>query len=440
MTQRRIVITGLGAISPLGIGVEQLWDSLSKGICGIDTIKAFDPVGFNCQLAGEAPDFKIQKHLPKFHRKAAKLMCRDIQLAIIAANEAIQSSGLVTKCTDPENVNIEPARTAINIGAGVICCDLLELSPAVAKSITDNKFDTKKWGQDGLNALTPLWLLKYLPNMPACHIAIIHDIQGPNNSITCAEAGAHLAISEAAEIIARGSADVALTGGCDAKVNPIMMIRQCLIGRTTSENNDAPETALRPFDADAKGSVFGEGSGMVVLEELQHAKKRGANIYAELVGIGASNNINPEYEHLEPDGKGVRYAIENALDDAGITPDQLDLIIPHGLGILADDLAEAAGIQNALGDAANNIPVWPTKGMLSTTGSASGALDLIAAVKAIKEGSIGPAKNCDNIARGCSLNIINKSRQKNIRYALCCSYTFGGQSAALIIKNLNGEI
>lgn len=437
MTQRRVVITGLGAISPLGIGTEQLWHGLSQGTCAIDTIKAFDPVGFTCKLAGEVPEFKIQKHLPKFHRKAAKLMCRDIQLAVIAANEAFQSSGLITKCIDPDNVNIEPTRTAINIGAGVICCDIVELSPAVAQSITDGKFDINKWGKQGLDALTPLWLLKYLPNMPACHIAIIHDIQGPNNSITSAEAGAHLAIEEAADVIIRGDADVALAGGCDAKVNPIMMLRQCLLKRTTSENNDDPESALRPFDAEAKGSVFGEGSGMVILEEYEHAKQRDAKIYAELVGVGSSNNINPAYEHLEPDGKGIQFAIENALVAAAIKPDQLDLIIPHGLGIPEDDRAEAQALKNVLGSAVDNIAVWPTKSMLSTCGAAGGALDVIAAAKAIEQSSIGPAKN---YASNCGLNISTEAQKKNIRYALCSSYTFGGQTAALILKNLDGEI
>jgi 3-oxoacyl-[acyl-carrier-protein] synthase II len=439
MTQRRIVITGLGAISPLGIGTETLWQGLSQGTCGIDTIKAFDPVGFTCKLAGQVPEFKIQKHLPKFHRKAAKLMCRDIQLAVIAANEAFQSSGLITRAIDPDNVNIDPARTAINIGAGVICCDIVELSPAVAQSITNGKFDINKWGQQGLDALTPLWLLKYLPNMPACHIAIIHDIQGPNNSITSAEAAAHLAVGEAADVIARGDADVALAGGCDAKVNPIMMLRQCLLKRTTSENNDDPESALRPFDADAKGSVFGEGSGMVILEEFERAKQRNAKIYAELVGVGSSNNINPAYEHLEPDGKAIRFAIENALDNAAIRPDQLDLIIPHGLGIPADDRAEAEAIKNALGNAVDKIAVWPTKSMLSATGAAGGALDLIAAAKAIDQSRIGPAKNYKNKARGCDLNISPQAQKKNIRYALCSSYTFGGQTAALILKNTDGK-
>jgi len=435
----RVVITGLGAVSPLGLTASDMWSGLCAGRCGIGTITAFDPVGFSCKLAGQVPEYKIQQYVPKTYRKATKLMSRDIELAVIAANEAITSSGLVTKAIDPENVNIDPQRVAINLGAGLISCDLVELAPAVAASITDGKFDTHKWGKDGLELITPLWLLKYLPNMLACHIGIIHDIQGPSNSITCAEASSHLAIAEASQIIARGGSDIALSGGAEAKVNPIIMIRQCLLKRATSENNDDPTSACRPFDSDAKGSVFGEAAGIVILENLQNAQRRNAKIYAEVVGVGHSNNINPAYEYLEPDGKGIRIAIEKAIADAQIQPEDLGLIIPHGTGIADDDLAEATAIQAALGNAVTKVPVWPTKSMLSNTGAAAGALDVIAAVCAMKEGKIPAAKNCDRKADNCNLNINRKPQQTKIRYVLCCSYTYGGQAAAAVLKNIEGE-
>jgi 3-oxoacyl-[acyl-carrier-protein] synthase II len=285
-----------------------------------------------------------------------------------------------------------------------------------------------------------LWLLKYLPNMLACHIGIIHDIEGPSNSVTCAEASAHLAIGEAAQIISRGDSDVALAGGAEAKVNPIVMIRQCLLKRATSGNNDDPESACRPFDADARGSVFGEGAGIVILESLERAKSRGARIYAEVIGLGSSNSINPQYEHLEPDGKGVQIAIEKAIADAEIQPEDLDLIVPHGTGIPCDDMAEARAIGAVLGEAATEAAVWPTKSMLSNTGAASGALDVIAVVCAIRDGKIPAAKNCDNKANGCNLNITDQMQQKDIRYALCCSYTYGGQTAAIVLKKFDGEM
>ena len=440
MNSARVVITGLGAVTPLGLTVGDTWAALSAGKCGIDTITAFDPVGFSCKLAGQVPDYKIRDYVPKAFRKSIKLMSRDIELAIIAADEALTNSGLITKGIDPENINVNPERMSINLGAGLISCDLVELAPAVAASINDGKFDIRKWGKEGLEQVTPLWLLKYLPNMLACHIGIIHDIQGPSNSITCAETSAHLAIAEAAQIIARGASDVALAGGAEAKVNPIVMIRQCLLKRATDQNNDEPASACRPFDADAKGSVFGEAAGIVVLENLENAEKRSAKILAEVVGIGQSNNINPQYEHLEPDGKGIEIAIQKAMADAQIGPEDLDLIIPHGTGIPADDLAEAKAIQTALGEAAIRKSLWPTKSMLSNTGAASGAVDVIAAVCAMTDGKIPPAKNCDRRADGCDLNISDKLQEKKIRYALSCSYTYGGQTAAVVLKNFNGEM
>lgn len=434
MSSARVVITGLGAVTPLGLTVGEMWASLCAGRVGINRITAFDPVGFTCRLAGQVPEYRIQNYVPKTHRKAVKLMSRDIELSVIAANEALVHAGLVTKGIDPERVNIDPQRMAINLGAGLISCDLVELAPAVAASVTNGRFDIHKWGKDGLDLVTPLWLLKYLPNMLACHVGIIHDIQGPSNTITCAEAAGHLAIAEAAQTIARGSSDIALAGGAEAKVNPIVMIRQCLLKRATGENNDDPATACRPFDADAKGSVFGEAAGVVILENLEHAGSRGAKIYAEVAGLGQSNSINPAYEHIEPDGQGIQIAIEKALAEAQIEPDDLDLIIPHGTGIPADDLAEARAIRAALGEAAARVPVWPTKSMLSNTGAAGGAVDIVAAVCAMRDGKIPAAKNCDRKAEGCDLNIVTEPREAKIRYALSCSYSYGGQTAAIVLK------
>jgi len=437
MRSTRVVITGLGAISPLGNNVSDMWSGLCAGRCGISRITSFDPVGFSCQLAGQVSDFKIQKFVPKSYRKAVKLMCRDIQLAIAAANEAVVESELITQAIDPNRINVDPTRVSINMGAGLISCDLEEIAPSVAASATNGRFDIHKWGKEGIELVTPLWLLKYLPNMLACHIGIIHDIQGPSNTITCAEVSAHLSIIESTKTIARGASDIALAGGAEAKVNPIVMIRQCLIKRATSSSNDNPAGACRPFDADAKGSVFGEGAGVVVLENLESARKRGARIHAEVVGVGQSNSINPAYEHLEPEGTGVRIAIEKAIADAEIQPGELDLIVPHGTGIPADDIAEAKAIEAALGSATAKIPVWPTKSMLSTTGAASGALDTIAAVCAMRDGIIPAAKNCDSKADGCKLNIAMRARKADINYALCCGYTYGGQTAAIVLKRFD---
>jgi len=439
MKPPRVVITGMGAVTPLGLTVGDMWQGLRSGTCGIGPVTAFDPVGFTCKIAGQAPDFDIRKRVPKSHRKATKLMSRDIELSVLAANEALASSGIVTRGMDAENINVDPRRVAINIGAGLISCDLVELAPAVAQSITDGEFDIRKWGSDGLSLVTPLWLLKYLPNMLACHVGIVHDIQGPSNTITCAESSSYLAMAEAADVIVRGASDVALAGGAEAKVNPIVLIRQCLTGRATSENNDDPASACRPFDADAKGSVFGEAAGILVLESLDHAVARGAKIHAEVVGAAGSNSINHPYEHIEGEGRGIRTAMQKALDDAEIKASELDLIIPHGTGIPADDMAEAKAIEAVLGDAVANVPVWPTKSMLSNTGAACGAVDAIAAVCAMNDGVIPAAQNLSRRADGCSLNVVTEVTQKPLRHVLCCSYTYGGQTAAIVLKKFDAE-
>jgi 3-oxoacyl-[acyl-carrier-protein] synthase II len=426
----------MGAISPLGLTVGDLWAGLCAGKCGISKITPFDPVEFPCKLAGQLPDtFKVQNYVPKSYRKSIKLMARDIELTIAAAKEAFESSGLITKGIDETRINVDPRRMAIDLGAGLMSCDLVELGPAIEKSITDGNFDIRKWGKDGIEALTPLWLLKYLPNMLACHIGILHDIQGPSNTITCAEVASHLAMAEAMQIIQRGAADIAITGGGEARVNAMAIMRQCLTGRTATRYNDTPQAACRPFGAEADGSIFGEAAAILVLESLANAEKRNAKIYGELMGMGQSHSLNTHYECLESDGKAIQIAIEQAMAQAGITASQLDLILPHGTGIAADDAAEARGILAALGTAGSQIPVLPTKSMLSNTSAASGALDTIIALCAMADGKIPAAKNCDKKAAGCDLNIVSTMQQRTIRHALCCGYTYGGQTAAIIIKN-----
>lgn len=437
MEDRRVVITSVGAVSPLGLRSADLWKALMEGRCGIGRIRSFDPVKLPCQIAGEVPEYNIRDYVPKSYRKATKLMCRDIELAVIASDEAIRASGLVSKAVDPDHVTLKPDRTAIDFGSGIISCDLPEIAPAVAASAVDGRFDMKKWGREGLETVTPLWLLKYLPNMLACHIGIIHDIQGPSNTITCGEVSSHIAVTEAAEMIQRNHADAALAGGGEAKVNPLLMVRQCLLKRAAFTGSEDPLRACRPFDAGACGSVFGEGAGALVLEEFSHAQQRGAAILAEFVGGASSVTAMDSYIFMK-DGRGLEIAIRQALHQAGIEPVQLDLIIPHGTGIARDDRVEAAVLQHILGSAAGKVPVWPIKGQVSHTGSASGAIDLIAAVLAIKHGTIGAAYNFDTPADGCKLNIPKKPIQKDIRYVLCCGYSYGGQTAAVVLKKYEG--
>lgn len=433
MEQRKVAITGVGAISPLGLTAADAWQGICEGKCNISKITHFDPVEFPCKIAGEAAEYKMRDYLPKHHRKAAKLMSRDIELAVIAADDAFRDSRLSTKHIEAGKP-INPQRTTVNIGAGLISCEIEELAPAVAKSITDGKFDMKKWGKDGLELVTPLWLLKYLPNMLSCHVGIIHDLQGPGNNITTGECAGLISIAEAAMTIERNAADVALAGSGEAKINPIVLMRQILLERTANNCNDNPQEACRPFASDADGAVFGEAAAMVVLEELEHAKQRDAKIYAVIAGIGESTNLSADMQRLESDGKGLQIAIQSALSQAGISPNEIELIIPHGTAVAADDKAEAAALEAVFGESIANIPVLPTKSMLTHTGAASTSLDVAMAAMAMQHSTIPAAKNCPATFDGCKLNIVKEKIRKEIKYALCCGYTFGGQTAAIVLK------
>src|SRR5438270_569469 len=253
---RRVVITGVGVVSPIGIGAKAFWENLLAGKVGVRRIARFDAGGFACQIAGEAPPYKIGDYVPKSYRKATKVMARDIELAVIAADDAMKDAGLKTKAyTDTPEIN--PQRFGCNIGAGLISAELDELTAAmhIARGAEPNKLDLHTWGKDGMGQLTPLWLLKYLPNMLACHVTIIHELKGPSNTITCADASSHLAIGEAFRTIQRGKADLAICGGGESKIDPMGMMRHTLLKRLNETHNDSPESAVRPFDADAAGMV-----------------------------------------------------------------------------------------------------------------------------------------------------------------------------------------
>jgi 3-oxoacyl-[acyl-carrier-protein] synthase II len=438
MTKRRVVITGVGIVSSLGNGREDYFAGLLAGRIGIDRIKGFDPVGFPCQIGGEISDLEVKQHVPKAHRKATKLMSRDIDLAVVAADWAVRDAGLKTKGTAPqEPPNINPERSGVNVGAGLISCDLLELGLAVEHALENGKFSYEKWGAVGMESLTPLWLLKYLPNMLGCHISIIHDLQGPSNSITCAETSGLLSIGESYRIIARGSADLMVAGGAETKLTPMGLMRQCLLGRVTTTYNDRPRQACRPFDRNADGGVMGEGAGIIILEELEHAQQRGAPIYAEVMGFGASNNFSADFVNPEADCRGVTLAIQNALAEASLAPRQIQLLIAHGAAIRKHDRAEAKNITMAFGDSAQQLSVRATKSRIANCGAASSAIDLATAVLALHEGKIPPNLNCPDPPDEYGLNLGNHEvQQADLQTAMSCCYTYGGQTAAMVIRKV----
>ena len=271
-------MTGLGAVTGLGVGVDHLWRGLCEGHSAIGPIEAFDPSGFRCRLASEVKGFRARDFVPKSYRKAVKVMARDIELAVGAAKLAVEDAGIETKGT--LNGEGEPTfashRIGCQIGAGFIACDAPELAQAEASSREeDGAFSMRRWGEEGMGNLSPLWMLKYLPNMLACHVTIIHDAKGPSNTITCCEASGLLSIGESRRVIERDDSDVCFSGGAESKLNPLGFLRMHYAERL-AETGDEGEASriVRPFDEDSAGSLIGEGAGIVLIESAAAARER----------------------------------------------------------------------------------------------------------------------------------------------------------------------
>jgi len=430
MTSRRVVVTGLGPVSAIGIGKDKFLDGLKNQTIAIDRISEFDPGHFKAQIAAQINGFKCADYVPKSYRKSIKVMARDIELAVCGADQAVRDAGLVTKGINPDAPQVDSTRLGVNIGAGLICADLNELSYALAASTENDVFSLAKWGKEGMNNLTPLWLLKYLPNMLACHVTIIHDAQAPSNTITCSDASSQLAIGEAYRTIVRNCADICLCGGAESKLNPMGLIRQDLLGRLTRTHNDNPKQAVKPFDAHRDGTAIAEGGAVITLEALDCAKKRNARIYGELIGTGASFGTG-DFIKPEPDGEAIRVAIERALANANVSPKDVDLVVGFALGTKDHDRAEACAIRKILGD----VPVTSVKGQLGFCGAGSGAIDATVALLALSEGIIPATVNCDAVDPECPVNVVQKPQQSKVNIVVTLNYSLcGGQTGALVFK------
>jgi 3-oxoacyl-[acyl-carrier-protein] synthase II len=435
--RRNVVITGLGPITAAGIGIEPLWKAACAGKSAVGRIEAFDPSGFGCEIAGQVPDFKVNKIVPKHYRKATKVMARDIELAVAAADAAVRDADLLTPGIDPEN---EPTysgdRTGCHIGAGLIAADLDELTGALVEATDDSgTLDMHKWGEHGMNQLTPLWLLKYLPNMLACHVTIIHDAHGPSNTITCAEAASGLSLGESLRVIQRGAADLCFSGGADSKLNPMAYYRQVMTGRLNENANDVPATAVRPFDQKAGGTVVGEGGGIIMLEAEPTARQRNAGVYARVLGFGAGQTIYPEGKGLVPDpqGRGIAAAIRAALREADLSPEAIDLVIPFGGGVAAVDRAEVAAMREVFGDRLKDLPIWSSKPYVGTCGAGAGGIDVAMAAKMLAEQHIPARVNCDAPIDRLTGAATADATNARLNHVLVFTTSLGGQNVALVL-------
>jgi 3-oxoacyl-[acyl-carrier-protein] synthase II len=437
---RRIVITGLGAITPAGVGVAALAGAIRAGRSAVRTVARFDASRYPSRVAGEVPEFDptegIRKDQGRYVKKMAKVMALDIQLAVAAANQAILDTGLpVGDAKAGERVlpTIDPARFGMVFGTGFIPTELDDLAAPVQASLADGRFSLQGWGTHGIPQMFPLWLLKYLPNMHTCHTGILWDGQGPSNSLTCSDAGGLLSIDEAVRILRRGGADLMLAGGAESRVNPVLLMRYCLLKRLATAN-DNPAAACRPFDLDRTGQVAAEGAAVLMLEGLDAAERRGARLYGEVLGTGAATTT-AGVNAVNADGRPVASAIRQALAMAGVQASDLGAVIAHGTALAMQDRAEAAGIAAALGPAAGTVPVTATKGVTGNLGAASGAADLAAMLMILKDGQVPPILNCDRPDTEAGLHVVvGQPAPLANKTLLVTTNAIGGQAAAVVVR------
>ncbi len=435
--RRPVVVTGTGTACGFGLGTDALWSALCEGRCAIGPIKAFDASGFRCTQAAEVPaDFDIRQLVPKSYRKATKVMARDIEIAVAAADAAVRDAGLVTKGTaEGSSPTIDPSRFGCHIGAGLIACDVDELTAALVTSRTaSGGFDINAWGSTGMTNLTPLWLLKYLPNMLACHVTIIHDCHGPSNTITCAEASGLLSMGESMRTVERGAADACLAGGAESKINPMGLIRQQFAGRLCAlPTEGVASSAVKPYASDADGSVLGEGGGLIVLEAAETARARGATIRATVDGFaaaqcGCADTVGADLSGAADD---VAAAMMSALRDATLEPEAIDAIIPMGTGIPSTDAAERTAFHSVFGPRAAEIPLVTIMPAVGNCGAGTGALQAAVAVRCLESQRL-PAR----LGAGTTVGVLAHaapSSAATLRHVMVVSAGLGGQVAVLIL-------
>ena len=420
-SERRAVITGVGVISPAGSDVDTFWQALREGRTGIHALRSVDPSELPCKIGGEVPDFDPKKSIEKKHWRSLRMMARTVQMGVAAACKAMADVAMPAG-------QLDPARCGVEFGSGMNATDLEDIARAakVSTNCQPNSVSLQTWGAS-IGEIPPLWMLKYLPNMPACHVSIMFDAQGPNNSITESDVASVLALGEAYRVIGRDLADFFLVGGAESKMNPLSLARHCLF-QPLSRRNDAPEKALRPFDKERDGTVLGEGAGVFGLEELEHAKKRGAKIYGELVGFAAG------FDRAR-DGRVLARVIRQALAEAGIGPEQIDHVNAHGVGTVECDAWEAKGIQEVFGAVRPEVPVWAAKGYFGNLGAAGGAVELAASLLALKHGVLPPTLNYETPDPACPVPVhAGEPRPVSKPYAVKVAFTDLGQCGALVVR------
>ncbi len=432
--KRRVVITGLGLISPLGNTPAALWSALVAGKSGVATTSIMpadrQPLKYAAEareFTGEIEDFgPLEKERKKAIKKGLKVMCRETRMAVAAAQLAIADAGFTETPMDPE-------ASGVVLGSDYMLTMPEDYSLGMKTCAPGGEFEYDKWGKEGLSDMAPLWMLKYLPNMPASHIAIYNDMRGPNNSLTMREAAGNLAIGEAFRTIQRGHANLMVAGATGTRVLPMQAIHALQTEQMAAENCD-PTKASRPFDKTRTGMVAGEGAGMVVLEELSTAKARGATIYAEVLGLGSANVADANL-HGKCD-VALERAMKAALRDADRSSEEVGHINAHGLSATERDAEEARAIHSVFGARASDVPVTALKSYFGNLGAGGGVVELIGSVLALREGKLPRVLNYTTPDPECRLAVVATDGIPAGRSFLNLSVTPQGQAAVLYVATL----
>ncbi|RUL85620.1 beta-ketoacyl-[acyl-carrier-protein] synthase family protein [Tautonia sociabilis] len=425
---RRVVITGIGIVAPNAIGRVAFSEAIAEGRSGVGPIESFDATGLPVRIAGEVKNFDVTPYLGE-HKKNAKVMSRAVNFAVGAAALAAEDSGI-----DPEK--IDPTRFGVCMGTGITPMALGELAAPLATGLAgDGSLDWKAFSLAQAESMFPLWLLKHLPNMAAAHISILHRAMGPNNTIVTACAAGTQAVGEAFRLIARGDADLMLAGGCDSRLDPLLIVAYQAMN-ALSRSTRTPSEVSRPFDGERDGFVLGEGAAVLMLESLQHARRRRAKIFAEVIGYGSSFDAYG-ITRPEPSGKGAALSISAALKEARTDPSDVDYINAHGTSTRLNDIMETNAVKRVFGHRSKTIPISSQKSMVGHLIGASGALEAAATAITLDRGVIPPTINQATPDPNCDLDYVpNTARELPVRVALSNSFGFGGQNASLVMTRV----
>ncbi len=407
---RRVVVTGMGVISPIGNSLEEFWTNAKAGVSGIDRVSRFDPSQFSSQIVGEVKGFDASRYMD---RKEARRMDLVQQYAVAAAQQAFDQSGLGSDSVDPEMAGVV-------IGSGIGGIETFEKQHSILL-------------KQGPSRVSPFFIPMMIIDLCAGLVSMRFKFKGPNYAtVSACSSGSH-AIADAFKIIQRGEADVMITGGSEASITPASLAGFCS-ARALSTRNDQPQKASRPFDKERDGFVMSEGAGIMILESLEHARKRGARIFAEIAGAGCTADAY----HITapaPGGEGAIRAMRLALRDARLSPDSVDYINAHGTSTDLNDATETQAIKVVFGERAKKIPVSSTKSMIGHLLGAAGAVELVAAIQSIEEGVIHPTINYEVPDPECDLDYVpNKMRKTEVGVALSNSFGFGGHNISLAVR------